>query len=63
MLSGNRFIARCEPVLDRKRGALTIKNWWWEPGVEPEAEQAGVYQALERFAQVLGARQVDGMGG
>ena len=24
------YVARFEPIIDRKNRALTIKNWWWE---------------------------------
>jgi len=58
--AGERFIARCEPVLDRKRQALVLKNWWWEPGVDARAWQAAAQQALERLGQALGAQAVEG---
>jgi uncharacterized protein YcaQ len=30
VLYGDRFVARVEPVYDRKTRELTLKNWWWE---------------------------------
>ena len=30
VLYGDRFVARCEPVMHRKTGCLEIKGWWWE---------------------------------
>ena len=35
VLYGDRFIARVEPIFDRKAGVLTLVNWWWEAGVVP----------------------------
>ncbi len=60
VLAGDRFIARCEPVMDRKRQALVLKNWWWEPGVDAAAWAAPAQQAVERLAAVFGARTVEG---
>ena len=34
ILYGDRFVARFEPGRDKKNGALIIKKWWWESGVE-----------------------------
>lgn len=60
VLSGDRFIARCEPVLDRKRQVLVLKNWWWEDGMDTIAMKDAVFLAVERFAQVLGAKDIEG---
>lgn len=57
VLAGDRFIARCEPVFDRKRQALVLKNWWWEPGVDPAEWSGPAQQALERFAAVFGMKE------
>jgi uncharacterized protein len=46
VLYGDQFIARFEPVRDSKRGVLSIKNWWWEAGVEPSPE---IQDALVKF--------------
>lgn len=32
VLYDDRFIARIEPVMDKKKQTLNIVNWWWEPG-------------------------------
>ncbi len=61
VLCGDQFIARCEPVLDRKRGVLVMKNWWWEAGLRRDGQVEAASQAVERLAQVLGAEQVEGM--
>ena len=33
VLFGDRFIARFEPLMDKKSGSLIIKNWWWEKDI------------------------------
>ena len=56
VLYGDRFIARCEPVMDRKTGTLRIKNWWWEPRVEITAEmEEALAHCLSEFCSFLGA--------
>ncbi len=50
VLHGDRFIARIEPVCDRKSGTLVVKNLWWEEGIRPTAAmQRGIDDALERL--------------
>jgi len=36
VLYGDRFVARIDPGFDKKARILTINNWWWEDGVEPD---------------------------
>ncbi len=43
VLYGDRFIARCEPLLDRKANQLVLRNWWWENEVTPDE---GILNAL-----------------
>ncbi|MCG8480035.1 MAG: winged helix DNA-binding domain-containing protein [Spirochaetales bacterium] len=59
ILYGDAFIGRFEPVMNRKTGILTIKNWWWERerSVEPELIEA-LHRAVEAFAAFLGAGTV-----
>ncbi|MBN1687136.1 MAG: AlkZ family DNA glycosylase, partial [Spirochaetales bacterium] len=33
VLAGETFVARCEPIVDRKNNELVIRNWWWEDNV------------------------------
>lgn len=59
ILYGDRFIARFEPGRDKTTGALLIRNWWWEAGVEPTAEMhAALALCFDRFSRYLG---VDGI--
>lgn len=48
VLYGERFIGRCEPVLDRKASQLVLRNWWWETDFEPDDA------ALESLRECLG---------
>ena len=59
VLYGDRFIARVEPIFDRKARVLTIVNWWWEAGVEPdEAMIAALAECLAAFGRYLGAGEI-----
>lgn len=63
VLYGERFIGRLEPVLEKRSRHLLIKNWWWEPGVVPDAALlAALSDCFQRFAAFLDARslQLDG---
>lgn len=55
ILYGDQFVARFEPGRDKKKGALIIKNWWWEPGVTPSKRmQSDLCQCFRRFLGYLG---------
>lgn len=55
ILFGDRFIARFEPALEKKKGVLKINGWWWEEGV---TQNPGISEALiacfEDFLKFLG---------
>ena len=56
ILYGDRFVARFEPVLDKKTRVLTVKNWWWEEDVRPSKQmQAELARCVRRFMRFLGA--------
>lgn len=60
VLYGDRFIARFEPGRNKKSGALIIKNWWWESGVEPSAEmKTALCDCFERFLGYLGTTMIE----
>jgi len=55
ILYGDRFVARFEPGRDKKSGALIIKNWWWESGVNPSKRmQSDLTNCFKRFLRYLG---------
>lgn len=56
VLYGERLIGRIEPAFDRKSGMLTVRNWWWEPGVRAsQAMQSALRVCLRRFLRYLDA--------
>ena len=56
ILYGDCFVARFEPGRDQEQGALVIKQWWWEPGVEQsESLQAALLNCFKRFLNYLDA--------
>ena len=59
ILYGDRFIARFEPGRDKRNGALTIKNWWWEPGATPTTEMHTVLRdCFKRFLGYLSTEKL-----
>ena len=67
VLYGDRFIARVEPIFDRKARVLTIVNWWWEAGVTPDdalvaalAECPGRVRALPGRGEIRLGRRLQG---
>ena len=55
ILFGDRFIARFEPGREKKSGALIIKNWWWEEGIEKTEEMFNALRdCFQRFSGYLG---------
>jgi uncharacterized protein YcaQ len=59
VLYGDRFVARFEPVRNKKNGTLTIKNWWWEPGVSPTDEMlAALKECFDHLFTYLNITQI-----
>ena len=60
ILYGDRFIARFEPIRDKTRGVLTIKNWWWEAGVAPSKRmRSDLVECFQRFLAYLNVSHLD----
>jgi uncharacterized protein YcaQ len=60
ILYGDRFIARFEPGKPKKGGALTIKNWWWEPETALSDEMKfSLVQCFRHFLGYLGASRLE----
>lgn len=34
IIYNDRFVGRCEPIIDRKSKELIINNWWWEKDIK-----------------------------
>lgn len=59
VLYGDRFVARVEPVFDRKENKLTIKNWWWEDGVQPDGKmKVALTTCMKGFLRYLGTNNI-----
>jgi len=59
VIYGDRFVARFDPAFDKKTRQLTISNWWWEEGVQPdEAMQAALVSCFREFMGYLDASQI-----
>lgn len=59
VIYGDRFVARFDPAFDKKSRELTITNWWWEEGVQPdEAMQAALIACFREFLYYLGASRI-----
>ena len=59
VLYGDRFVARVEPIYDRKTRILTLANWWWEAEIRPDdALIAALATCVAEFARYLGADAV-----
>jgi len=53
----DKFIARFEPRREAKKNQLTVKNWWWEPGVKKtDKMRTEIQTSLEAFKQFLGMK-------
>jgi uncharacterized protein YcaQ len=55
VLYGDRFVARFEPVRDRKSKTMIVKNWWWEENVERDDGELrlALHECLEAFRTFL----------
>ena len=62
VLYGDRFVARVEPIFDRKARVLTIVNWWWEAVSCRTRRWWRAGECLAAFGRYLGAGEV-GWGG
>jgi len=59
VLYGERFIARFEPLFDKKTGVLTIKDWWWQEDVRvDERFEKALFECLGEFMNYLSASQI-----
>ena len=59
ILYGDRIVGRFEPVLDRKKAQLVIKNWWWEDPVDVKtAIKGALIRCFKDFAKFLGIRKI-----
>ena len=58
VLYGDRFIARFEPDGKRSLNNFSIKNWWWEKGVNPYKQMIeDICQAFNELTDFLGVKR------
>lgn len=57
VLYGDRLVARMDPAFDRASKVFTIKNWWWENGVDKKdaAMLIALQDCVKDFGRYLGA--------
>lgn len=59
VLYGDRFVARFEPVREKKTRLLTLKNWWWEPDITPTpAMNSALEECLKHFFEYLSIQKI-----
>ena len=59
VLYGDRFCARFEPGWDSEERILTVKNWWWEDGIEiSEPLRSALRDCFRDFGSYLGAADI-----
>lgn len=55
VLYGDRFVARCEPVQDKKNKTLLLRNWWWEKDVKvTDKMRSSIQKCFREFTGFLG---------
>ena len=59
VIYGDRFVARFDPAFDKKSRELTITNWWWEEGIQPdETMKAALIGCFHDFLSYLDAGNI-----
>ena len=60
VLCGDRLVARMDPEFNRASKVFTIKNWWWENGVDPSDKSTlfALEECLSAFGQYLEAVEI-----
>ena len=60
VLYGDRFVARMDPAFDRATRVFSVKNWWWETGVDTkdDAMLAAIGDCLTAFGRYLNAKEI-----
>ena len=59
VIYGDRFVARFDPAFDKKTRGLTITNWWWEAGVQPDGPmEVALTACLRDFACYLDISEI-----
>ena len=58
--TGDRLVARMDPEFNRADKVFSIKNWWWEGGVNVKDELmlSALEECLSAFGHYLGAVEI-----
>ncbi len=60
VLYDDHFVARFEPVRDKKSGALIIRNWWWEQDTyESDELYRALWHCFKNFCVYLGMDRIE----
>jgi len=55
----DKFIGRCEPIIDRKNKDLLIQNWWWEKDIKLDQDMKdALIRCFTDFAKFLDVRKI-----
>jgi uncharacterized protein YcaQ len=60
VLYGDQFVARMDPAYDKAARTFTIKNWWWQKGVNKKGADmlVAMQECIAAFAKYLGAEKI-----
>jgi len=59
ILYRSELVGRFEPVLDKKKNILYIRNWWWEPSFKLSIRfEKALLRAVKKFGKYLDAEEV-----
>ena len=60
ILYGDQFIARFEPIREKARGVMTIKNLWWETDITPTKQmKSDLVECFQRFLGYLNVSHLE----
>jgi len=56
----DQFVGRVEPKREAKENRLTVKKWWWEPGIrQSDKMKREIRESLESFTAFLGMKGLE----
>ncbi len=54
-----KFIGRCEPIIDRKNNELILMNWWWEKEIKQNSDMTrALIKCFKDFAKFLNIKKI-----
>jgi uncharacterized protein YcaQ len=59
VLYGDEIVGRFDPIFNREKAQLHIKDWWWEKGVQVDQEMAqALKECMSRFLIYLNGHEI-----